>query len=133
MILTKRTHCFNTARRSMLKSAKLQSLVARCCKIRKLLSLQTFALRKGLPLFRQFRLICGMLVYVYTNFENFARLYFSYFTTFRSRTLQINFTPFKMPAFLAMQADFVLASLCQNLARMEISHYFHGYVCVCFS
>ena len=80
-----------TALKSILKLVKLQSLVAKCCEMRKIWPCKVcefcillyYAWKIDTVFSRNLRKID-------TKFANFAGLYFSHFTTFRDQTLQFH-------------------------------------------
>ena len=88
----------------MLKLVKLPSLVAKCCKIRKIYAAEVAN-------FVYFSITHEKPYTKWQKFANFANVYFSYFATFRHQTWQ--FYKFEM-LFLAVVGDFAF------FAKMKI-------------
>ena len=79
LIWERRTKSITTARKSMLKLVKLQSLVAKCCKMRKIYSPMKFAYFVLICIthgkMHHFRLKCGNKDHSILNNINFIQLF----------------------------------------------------------
>ena len=95
LIWARRTKFITTARKSILKLVKLQSLVTKCCKMRKIwhfkcskFCILLYCVQKFAPLSAQKWCTFLHIIQKHTKFAKFAGLYSPHYTTFRDQTLQ---------------------------------------------